>query len=148
MEALVTDAELSIVLAFAQVMDQKRELGDLLGWRITRDPKGCIVEIMTVEGRPFAGVAATFDEARRVLSNQMIGAALEGDAHGMTWKRRTPAANRRRRHRRENGWLSYAQWLELHRPHKPFHPRKLRVVWLRVDFRGVFESPGTVVMEL
>jgi hypothetical protein len=28
----------------------------------------------------------------------------------MTWKRRTPSSNRRRRHRRELGYISYSAW--------------------------------------
>jgi hypothetical protein len=60
----------------------------------------------------------------------------------MTWKRRTPAANRRRRHRRERNSLSYAQWVELlgvgkralqlQRKHEPN-----AALVVRIDFRGV-----------
>jgi hypothetical protein len=72
------EAEASILLAFMDVMDENRIAGDLLGWRITRDQKGCVLELMTIEGHHFEARDHTFDEARKRLSAEMISVALEG----------------------------------------------------------------------
>lgn len=56
----------------------------------------------------------------------------------MTWKRRTPAANRRRRHRRELGRVSYAQRVALLEHVLSLPRRRLRVgkgFLVRVDLR-------------
>jgi hypothetical protein len=74
----VTDAELSIVLAFVQTMEERRAGGDLLGWRLSGEPSGCSVEVLTVEGRHFSATAKTFDAARKELSADMIRTALDG----------------------------------------------------------------------
>ena len=85
MEALVTDPAMpprhpegALLLAFVDVMEAKRTLGDTQGWRITRDAVGCLLEVMTPEGIHFVGLGATFDLARVDLSRKMIAEAMKG----------------------------------------------------------------------
>lgn len=64
--------------AFLEEMEQARLGGIVLGWRITRDYGGCQFEVMFPDGSQAKARGATFREAGKDISAQLIHNAMQG----------------------------------------------------------------------
>jgi hypothetical protein len=71
-------SEGALLLAFVDVMEQRRLLGHLQGWRVTRDDRYCWLEMMSAEGVHFVARGATFEGAKNELADQLIAAGMTG----------------------------------------------------------------------